>query len=77
MPMLSPYVWAIHAPPDAVRCVTVDEATAAVRTGQRVVLDDYVTAIRTLIALGATADEATYLAEVARKQPQHQDSYLP
>jgi hypothetical protein len=75
--MLSPLVWVLHAPDDAVPCTSATQAAALVREGTCVVLDDYTTAIRTLIMLGATAEHARYLAEVARQAPQHQDSYTP
>jgi hypothetical protein len=77
MPMLSPLVWAIHAPDRAVACQTAAEAVELVNAGQTVVLPDYSSAVRTLIKLGADPDWALHLAEVARRQPQHQDSYLP
>lgn len=73
--MLSPMVWAIHAPDYAVPCATASEAVTEVKAGHTVVLPDYTTAVRTLIRLGADPDRALHLAEVARRQPQHQDSY--
>lgn len=75
MPMLSPRVWALHAPEYATPCETASEAVEKVREKHTVVLADYQSAIRTLIMLGATVEEATHLANVAREQPQYQDSY--
>jgi hypothetical protein len=77
VPMLSPLVWALHAPDDAIPCDDVDVAFALVKEGKCVVLADYPLAIRTLIALGATEEGAMYLAHVARQGPQYQDSYDP
>lgn len=77
MPMLSPRVWAIHAPDYAVACSTSSEAVKAVKDGQTVVLPDYSSAVRTLIKLGADPERALHLADVARRQPQRQDSYTP
>lgn len=73
--MLSPRVWAVHAPDYAIPCATASEAVEKVREKNTVVLADYQSAIRTLIMLGATVEEATHLANVAREQPQHQDTY--
>lgn len=73
--MLSPAVWVLHAPDYAVPCETASEAVERVREKQTVVLADYQTAVRTLIMLGADAERALYLAEDARLQPQHQDTY--
>jgi hypothetical protein len=72
MPMLSPMVWALFGPEDAVTCSAADEALAQVREGNTVVLPDYTSAIETLILLGANEDHANYLADVARRQPQSQ-----
>jgi hypothetical protein len=70
MPMLSPMVWALFGPDYAVPCETPREAMEQVREGNTVVLSDYTSAIRTLVMLGADVDHATYLAQVARRQPQ-------
>lgn len=75
MPMLSPRVWVLHAPDYAVPESSSSKAAELVNAGQTVVLPDYQSAIGTLIALGATAEEALFRAEDARMQPQSQDSY--
>jgi len=75
MPMLSPLVWAIHAPDNAIPCTSSTQAKALVCEGKRVVLDDYETAIQTLVLLGASVEHAEYLADIARLAPQYQDSY--
>jgi hypothetical protein len=77
VPILSPLVWALHAPDDAIPCDDVDVAFALVKESKCVVMPDYPLAIRTLIALGATAEDAMYRADVARQGPQFQDSYDP
>jgi hypothetical protein len=77
MPMMSPKVWVIHAPPRAVPCETASEAYTLVKSGETVVLPEYQTAIRALIMLGADPERAVYLAEDARRQPQFQESYTP
>jgi len=77
MPMLSPRVWVIHAPDHATPCESATDATKKVEAGETVVLGDYETGIATLVMLGADPDRAAYLAEVARKQPQSQQTYTP
>jgi hypothetical protein len=74
--MLTAYVWAIEGPDNLTPCDTAGEAVAHVLEGRRVLLQDYQTAIRTLIMLGVEANRALYLANVARQQPQHQESYV-
>lgn len=76
MPMLSPRVWALHAPDRAVPCQTAIDAADLVRQGQTVVLPDYQSAIRTLILLGSSLDNALRQADIARQGPQWQASYV-
>jgi len=70
MPMMSTKVWVIHAPLRAMPCDTAQEAYTLVKSGERVVLPIYATAIEALIMLRADPDRSVYLAEVARRQPQ-------
>lgn len=68
--MMSPRVWVLYGPSEAVSVDTATEAAALVKLGKRVVLPDYQTGIRTLIKLGASSEHALHCAEVARQQPQ-------
>ena len=74
--MLTPAVWCLEGPDYAVPAASPREAVLVVVDGGTVVLPDYQSAISTLIRLGSTAEHALHLANVARLQPQHQDSYV-
>lgn len=70
MPMLTPAVWVLFGPEEAVPMDSPTQAAEHVEGGGTVVLPDYPSAITTLIKLGCTADHALYRANVARQQPQ-------
>jgi len=69
MPMLTPLVWCIDAPPDAFRGADVSEACDWVLRGRRVCLPDLEAAIEVLGLLGATSEWARYCALKASQQP--------
>lgn len=74
--MLTPAVWCIEGPDYALPAATVSEAADIVSLGGAAILPDYSSAISTLIRTGCPAERAVHLADVARKQPQHQETYV-